>query len=105
MPEVSLSAAPMVLNRTETLNAGASYVLEQIAIQTGITKTLKTVFPKHWQELLSLAIFFVIHPDTSFSNYDVIAQNSLYPAASIPSQRISELIKSINYPLSAEQYL
>ena len=105
MPEVSLSTAQMVLNRTKTLNAGASYVLKQIAIQTGITQTLKTVFPKHWQELLSLAIFFVIHPDTSLSNYDVIAQSSLYPAAVIPSQRISELFESINYQPSVEQYL
>lgn len=105
MPEVSLSAAQMVLNRTEVLNAGASYVLEQIAIQTGITKTLKAVFPGHWQELLSLAIFFVIHPDSSLSNYDVIALSSLYPAAVIPSQRIAELFESINYQPSVEQYL
>ena len=72
MPEVSLSTAQMVLNRTKTLNAGASYVLEQIAKQSGITKALKVVFPEHWKELLSLAIFLVIHPDATVSNYDVL---------------------------------
>ena len=103
--EVSLPVAQIVLNRSEALNAGASYVLEQIAKQSGITKALKVVFPEHWKELLSLAIFLVIHPDATVSNYDVIAQNSLYPTAAIPSQRISEIFESIDYQPSVEQYL
>uniref|UniRef100_UPI003F4D722E hypothetical protein n=1 Tax=Turicimonas muris TaxID=1796652 RepID=UPI003F4D722E len=45
--EVSLPVAQIVLNRSEALNAGASYVLEQIAKQSGITKALKVVFPEH----------------------------------------------------------
>ena len=95
MPAVNDAGVNAVLSKTFPLNAGASYVLKEIAQQDGLLGDLKTVFPHHWKDLLALAMFFVIYPERNLANYDITAAHSQLGGNPLDSQRISELLESI----------
>ena len=85
------------VRQSSVLNAGDCYVLRQIAEQSGITEDLSRAFVNDWKEILSLALFLVLHPGEELSNYEAIAAQSYLPAGPIASQRISEILHSISY--------
>ena len=93
-----------VLSETFSLNAGASYVLREIAQQDGLLGDLKAVFPHRWKDLLALAMFFVIYPERNLANYDITAAHSQLGGNPLDSQRISELPKS-NTAEHRQQYM
>lgn len=103
-PSLTVHEVQAVLSRANPLNAGASYVLNELAIQSGLRKDLKTVFPHSWQQILSLAMFFVIYPDQTLANYDVTATHCNFPGEPLASQRISELLASISFD-QRQQYM
>lgn len=95
LPAVNDAGVNAVLSKTFPLNAGASYVLKEIAQQDGLLGDLKTVFPHHWKDLLALVMFFVIYPERNLANYDITAAHSRLGGNPLDSQRISELLESI----------
>lgn len=97
LPEVSPAGVNAVLSKTFPLNAGAAYVLKEIARQTGLLRDLKAIFSKNWEDLLALAMFFVIYPDRNLSNFDLTASHSQLGGNDLDSQRISELLEGITY--------
>ncbi|QQQ97177.1 IS1634 family transposase [Turicimonas muris] len=104
MPSLSNQEVQAVLSKTYPLNAGAAYVLKELAIQSGLMRDLKAIFPHNWAEILSLAMFFVIYPDQNLANYDVTAAHCDFPSPPLSSQRISELLASITFK-QREQYM
>ena len=54
LPTVNDAGVNAVLSKTFPLNAGASYVLKEMAQQDGLLGDLKAVFPNHWKDLLAL---------------------------------------------------
>ena len=95
LPTVNDAGVNAVLSKTFPLNAGASYVLKEIAQQDGLLGDLKAVFPHQWKDLLALAMFFVIYPERNLANYDITAAHSQLGGNPLDSQRISELLESI----------
>ena len=95
LPTVNDAGVNAVLSKTFPLNAGASYVLKEIAQQDGLLGDLKAVFPHHWKDLLALAMFFVIYPERNLANYDITAAHSQLGGNPLDSQRISKLLESI----------
>ena len=95
LPTVNDAGVNAVLSKTFPLNAGASYVLKEIAQQDGLLGDLKAVFPHHWKDLLALAMFFVIYPERNLANYDITAAHSQLGGNPLDSQGISELLESI----------
>ncbi len=79
-------------------------MLKELAIQSGLMRDLKAIFPHNWAEILSLAMFFVIYPDQNLANYDVTAAHCDFPSPPLSSQRISELLASIPFK-QCEQYM
>ena len=79
-------------------------MLKELAIQSGLMRDLKAIFPHNWAEILSLAMFFVIYPDQNLANYDVTAAHCDFPSPPLSSQRISELLASITFK-QREQYM
>ena len=95
LPTVNDAGVNAVLSKTFPLNAGASYVLKEMAQQDGLLGDLKAVFPHHWKDLLALAMFFVIYPERNLANYDITAAHSQLGGNPLDSQGISELLESI----------
>jgi hypothetical protein len=74
---------------------GAYYFLESIASSIGLRKTLETAFPKHWKELLVLAIYLVCTEDPFMYCCHWLESTETIPVGSLSSQRISELLASL----------
>lgn len=51
------------------LNAGASYLFLEIAEQAGILEDLKTVWGEKAADIISLAIYFLVHPHLNIDSY------------------------------------
>ena len=75
---------------------GATYLLDQIGIKTGITADLKQCFPRIYKAIMSLSYFMVLQPETAISNFERWSELHRHPfGENIPSQRSSELFQSI----------
>jgi hypothetical protein len=76
---------------------GATYLLEQIVIKTGILDDLKAVFPESYKEILSLVYYITIENNNSLYKFDIWAREHEHPSMKIlSSQRISELLNEFN---------
>ena len=86
-PSVAVTASTSVI--------GPTLLLDKIARETRLTKTLKHAFPEQWEQIVTLAFFLVctgnalVHADTWCRNHEVPS------TASHASQRVSELLQSI----------
>lgn len=78
------------------LEAGATYVLNEIAQESGLKADLANVFPHTYQELLSLAIFFVLHPESSVCSYETFCQKVFLPSdKALDPSAITRIFQSI----------
>lgn len=75
---------------------GATYLLQQLASQTGILADLKATFPQDYLTILSLAMFLTLEPSNALRKYerwcdktDTITEQAL------TSQRISDLLSNL----------
>lgn len=85
-----------LIDKLHVLDAGASYALKEIAINTHMYRDLRETFPNTYKELLSLAIFFILNPSDSVCHYEEFAQRTLLPSSkALAPQRISELFAGI----------
>jgi transposase len=79
------------------LFVGATYLLDQVGILTGIQEDLKICFPRIYREIQSLAYYLVLEPDSPLYRFNHWAQSHAHPfGMDIASQRSSELLSQIN---------
>ncbi len=87
---------PVPITKTERLFYGATYLLDQIGQETGITSDLKTCFPKTYKQILSVAYYLILEDQNPLFRFKKWSKLHMHPYGSdIPSQRSSELFQSI----------
>jgi transposase len=74
---------------------GVFYLLDEIAEQIGLAKTLKETFPEGYAEILNLAFYIVASGEPALYCEDWLYKTEHYPSKPLSSQRISELLVSI----------
>lgn len=80
----------------KTLVIGPAAILEKVARDSGLEKTLKRSFPDIWQQILSLS-FFLVQKGLPLSRCDIWSVSSKHPYGEpISSQYVSKLLSSIN---------
>ena len=87
---------PFAVTKTERLFYGATYLFDQIGIETGITADLKACFPKTYKQILSVAYYLILEDQNPLFRFKKWAKLHRHPyGADIPSQRSTELFQSI----------
>lgn len=87
---------PVPATKTERLFYGATYLFDQIGIETGITADLKACFPKTYKQILSVAYYLILEDQNPLFRFKKWAKLHMHPyGADIPSQRSTELFQSI----------
>jgi len=75
---------------------GATYLLDEVCREIGLTDDLRTCLPRNWQAILSLAYYLVLESDSPMYRFGRWAHDHRHPYGSeITSQRISELVLQI----------
>jgi transposase len=74
---------------------GAFYFLEFITGSIGLNQILEKAFPKHWKELLVLAVYLICTEDPFMYCCHWLESTETIPVGSLSSQRISELLASL----------
>ena len=81
---------------TEKYFYGATYLLDQIGKETGISEDLKACFPEDYKKILSIAYFLILEDNNPLSRFGKWSKLHKHPyGKDIPSQRSSELFQSI----------
>ena len=96
--EVDLPArkGPVPVVRTERLFFGATYLLDQIGLVSGVTEDLKSCFPHTYKQILSIAYYLVLEDQNPLFRFKKWAALHRHPyGKDIPSQRSTELFQSI----------
>lgn len=76
---------------------GASYLLDQIGKETGVTEDLKSCFPTVYKQIQSIAYFLILEENNSLSRFPHWNQLNAHPyGENIASQRSSELFQMID---------
>jgi transposase len=75
---------------------GAYYFIESIACTIGLTKILESAFPKHWKEILVLAIYLVCTEDPFMYCCHWLESTQTIPVGILSSQRISEILATLS---------
>jgi hypothetical protein len=87
---------PKPAERCKRLFAGATHMLDEIGEKTGVANDLAICFPQIYKEILSLAYYLSLEPDTPLYRFGRWAQTHEHPCGrDIPSQRSSELLPLI----------
>ena len=86
------------------LNAGAFYLFLEIAEQAGILEDLKTVWGEKAADIISLAIYFLVHPHLNIDSYFHTAERTLLPGQPLSAKGCTELFESITFD-ERNQYL
>ena len=75
---------------------GATYLLDAIGEKIGLVDDLKTCFPDSYRQLLSIAYYLILEPDSALFRFEKWGMLHKHPYdKDIPSQRSSELFASI----------
>lgn len=75
---------------------GATYLFDSIGEFLDITADLKTCFPQHYKQILSIAYFLILEDRNPLSRFPKWDRTHMHPyGKNIPSQRSSELFLSI----------
>lgn len=78
------------------MDAGATYVLNEIAEKSGLAQDLRDVFPRYPDELLSLAMFMILQPQSSVCGFDAFAEKTFLPSdKQFEPSAITRLFQSI----------
>lgn len=87
---------PRSAENCKRLFAGATHILDEIGDKTGVAKDLAACFPQIHKEIMSLAYYLTLEPDTPLYRFRRWAQTHEHPCGrDIPSQRSSELLPLI----------
>lgn len=75
---------------------GATYLLDQIGLITGITDDLKYCFPDRYKKILSIVCFLILEDTDALIRFEHFDRTHKHPAGQdIPSQRSRELFQFI----------
>ncbi len=81
---------------------GATYLLDELGQQLGLTSDLKQCFPNSYKQIISLAYYLILEADSPMSRFPKWSSLHQHPfGKDIPTQRSSELFASIT---EAERY-
>ncbi len=96
IPTRKRNIKPASITRTARSFYGATHLFDRIGEQTGVTKDLKTCFPKTYLQILSLAYYLILEDRNPLSRFPRWAQVHRHPYGEvISSQRSSDLFASI----------
>jgi len=75
---------------------GATYLLDQIGIETGVEADLKACFPDMYKQILSIAYYLILEDQNPLFRFRKWSRLHRHPyGRDIPSQRSTELFQSI----------
>lgn len=93
----SLKRGPVPITRTSRSFYGATYLLDRIGEDTGVTEDLKTCFPDSYRQILSIAYYLILEDRNPLSRFPRWAALHKHPCGSvISSQRSSELFAALS---------
>lgn len=92
-----IKPGPVPITKVQRCFYGASYLLDQIGRLTGVEPDLKTCFPSHYKQILSIVYYLILEENNSLSRFSHWQRLHIHPyGEDIPSQRSSELFQSID---------
>jgi transposase len=84
------------ITRTSRSFYGATYLLDRIGEDTGVTADIKTCFPDLYRQILSIAYYLILEDRNPLSRFSRWASMHWHPhGGDISSQRSSELFASL----------
>ncbi len=87
---------PVPVAKTDRLFFGATYLLDQIGEETGLTADLKTCFPDTYKQIQSIAYYLVLEDQNPLFRFKKWAAIHRHPyGKDIPSQRSTEIFQSV----------
>lgn len=87
---------PVPAVKTDRLFFGATYLLDQIGKLSGVAEDLKTCFPNHYKQILSIAYYLILEDQTPLFRFKKWGKLHRHPyGKEISSQRSSELFQSV----------
>ncbi|QKY69945.1 hypothetical protein [Lentibacillus sp. CBA3610] len=87
---------PVPICANVTLFYGATYLLDQIGANTGVTEDLKACFPDKYRQILSIAYYLVLEDSAPLYRFEKWSHLHKHPyGQNITSQRSSDLFASI----------
>jgi transposase len=96
-PGEKTKRGPVPVTWTARCFYGATYLLDHIGEDTGVTEDLKTCFPENYRQILSIAYYLILEDKNPLSRFPRWAALHRHPhGEGISSQRSSELFASIN---------
>ena len=91
--EMAAKRGPKPTTESKRVFAGATYLFDRISEEMGIAGDIKTCFPNIHKEILSLAYYLALEPDSPMYRFKRWAATHEHPyGRDIPSQRSSELL-------------
>lgn len=94
--QTDIEAPAKTAMQTERLFYGATYLLDQIGMETGVYADLKSCFPTNYKQILSIAYYLILEDQNPMSRFRKWAKLHRHPyGKDIPSQRSTELFQSI----------
>ena len=92
----AIKPGPVPVSETARKFFGATYLLDAIGEQLGITEDLKRCFPETYKQILSIAYYLALENDAPLYRFEKWGVLHKHPyGKDIPSQRSSELFASI----------
>ena len=87
---------PAPATQTSRLFFGATYLLDQIGIETGVAADLKTCFPDTYKQIQSIAYYLVLEDQNPLFRFPKWSRLHRHPyGKDIPSQRSTEVFQSV----------
>lgn len=95
VPE-AVKPGPAPFSETSHLFYGATYLLEQLSEQLGLTADLRVCFPDHYKQLLSIAFYLILEDNNPLYRFEKWNHTHKHPLGKdIASPRSSELFAGI----------
>ena len=97
--KAEIKPGPVVTDVCTRYFYGATYLLDEIAVKTGVLDDLKSCFPDDFKKILSVAYYLVLEGHNPMYRFTRWSKSHDHPyGRDIPSQRISELFSRIDEP-------
>ncbi|WP_353949135.1 IS1634 family transposase [Sporolactobacillus sp. Y61] len=88
---------PVPATKARRVFYGATYLLDQIGEQLGLTEDLKHCFPRHYQQILSIAYYMILEHPSPLSRFEKWDHLHKHPyGKNVTSQRSSTVFSSLS---------
>jgi len=96
VPERKVKPGPVPITHADRNFYGATYLFDQIGEDAGVTEDLKTCFPDHYRQIMSIVYYLILEDRNPLSRFPRWAAIHRHPhGQAISSQRNSELFAAI----------